>query len=406
MVVSAQRARIWRNGDFLLLWVGLLISNLGDWVNYIAMYAVLYQQTHSPLALVGLRLIHVAPEFLFGPFAGVFVDRWSRKTTLRVSALASSGFVALLVFAHPAVLIFVAEAAITLAAMFFEPAVSAAMPNIVREEDLVQANTLARVTSILATVVGALIGGVLVSTVGGRAAFGFDAVSFLVIGALLTGVQVREEVIYLPATTIERELREGLAYLRQQPVVAAVVAAGAVFVLPTSTIFTVGIVFSQSVLRAGATGYGVILAAGGAGSLIAAGWLILGHTRARDDLLFAATGVIQGGAMVFMGLSHSLVLAATLYGIADGMSTVSGVSRLTLVQRLVPDALRGRIFGVASSLTHLVALIDALLVAAGIGLLGAGGLITASGAAAVAAGLFVLGALPYARKRLESNRLH
>lgn len=393
MAPSPRPAPVWRNRDFLPLWSGLLVSNLGDWITYVAMYAVVYQQTGSALALVGLRLVHIVPELLFASFAGVFVDRWSRKKTLMVSPLVSGVFVALLVFAHPVALIFVAEAALTIAGMFFDPAVSAAIPNIVAAEELVQANTLSRITLTLATLVGGLIGGILVSSVGASVAFGLDAVSFLVIATLVTRVRVREEPRPPSVASIERELLEGVRYLRQHSLVATVVVAGALFVFAPSTIFTVGIAFAQSVLHAGSAGYGVLLAGLGAGSLAAAGGMLLVRTRPREDLAFALSGMVQGAAIVLMGLSHSLALAASLYGVAGCMTMINGVSAVTLVQRLVPDQLRGRIFGVASSLNHLTAFGSALLVAAAVGLLGTAGVVTAAGAVAVVVGLWVQGAL-------------
>jgi MFS family permease len=391
VAASSRHAPVWQDRNFLPLWVGLLVSNLGDWVAYIAMYAVAYQQTQSALALVGLRLIHLVPEFLFAPFAGVLVDRWSRKTTLVVAPLVSSVAVALLAVTHPTILILVAEAVITAAVMFFEPAVSASIPNIVAEDELTQANTLTRVTNIVATTVGGLVGGVLASTAGGRPAFLFDAVSFLAIAVLISGIHIRtEQAPPVAATTMWRDLREGINYLLTWPVVGTIVVVGALFVLIPSTLFTVGIVFSRSALHAGAAGYGVILAAGGAGSFIAAVWMLLARPRAREDVLFGATGVAQGALVIVMGLSHSLPVAATLYGIADGLSTITGVSSLTLIQRRVPDALRGRVFGVASSLNHLAAIAAAVFVAGGIGVLGASGLISVSGAITLVAGGVVL----------------
>jgi MFS family permease len=390
VAAPSQHAPAWQDRSFLPLWVGLLVSNLGDWVAYIAMYAVAYQQTHSALVLVGLRLIHLVPEFLFAPLAGVFVDRWSRKKTLVVAPITSSLAVGLLAVTHPTALILAAEAVITAAAMFFEPAVAAATPNIVAEAELARANTLVRITSISATTAGGLIGGILASTAGGSLAFLFDAVSFVVIAALISGIHLRADPAPPVATTMWRDLREGIDYLRTNPVVGTIVVVSAVFVLIPSTLFTVGIVFSRSALHAGATGYGVILAAGGAGSLIAATWMLLVRPRAREAVLVAVTGVAQGVAVILMGLSHSVAPAAVLYGLADGLSTITGVSSITLIQRLVPDALRGRVFGVASSLGHLAALADALVVAGGIGFLGASGLITTSGVMTLVAGGVVL----------------
>lgn len=368
-----------------------MVSNLGDWITYVAMYAVVYQQTHAALALVGLRLVHIIPELLFGPFAGVLVDRWSRKMTLIVSPLISTLVVGLLVLVHPVVLIFAAEAASTTVALFFEPALDAAMPNIVAPEQLVQANSLARITGTVATLAGGLAGGILVSRVGASSAFGLDAVSFLVIALLITMVHVREERLSPSVASMERELVEGVQYLRERPLVANVVTAGALFVLAPSSMFTLGIVFAASVLHAGAAGYGALLAGLGAGSLVGAVSLILGRTRMRDDLAFAITGITLGLAIALLGLSHSLALATILYGVAGCMTMINSVAAVTLVQHLVPDQLRGRIFGVMSGFKHLGAFASALLVAAGTGLLGTAGLITASGAIAAIAGLWVLG---------------
>jgi DHA3 family macrolide efflux protein-like MFS transporter len=391
VAASPRPAPVWRNRAFLPLWSGLLVSNLGDWITYIAMYAVVYQQTHSALALVGLRLIHILPELLLGPFAGVFVDRWSRKKTLIVSPLVSAVFVALLVFVHPVALIFLVEAAQTIAGMVFEPAVDAAMPNIVELEQLVQANSLSRITSTVSILVGGLAGGVVVSSLGAPFAFGLDAVSFLVIAVLVTTVHVREERASPSVASIERELLEGVRYLRERPLVANVVAAGALFVVAPSAMFTLGIVFAESVLHAGPAGYGALLTGLGAGSLVGAVSMILARTRVREDLVFAATGIALGAAISLLGFSRSLALAATIYGIAGCMTMINSVAAVTLVQRLVPDHLRGRIFGVVSSFNHLGAFTSTVVVAAGAGLLGTAGLITTSGAVAAVAGIWVLG---------------
>lgn len=405
MAPSPRPVPVWRKRAFLPLWSGLLVSNLGDWITYVAMYALVYRQTQSPLAVVALRLIHIVPELLFATFAGVFVDRWSRKRTLIVSPLSSAVVVAVLVFVHPVALIFAAEVALTIAGIVFNPAVSAAIPTIVEPEELIQANTLAQTTSTLATLVGGLVGGILVTNPGAAAAFGVDAVSFLVIAVLISTVRLREESRPPSVTSIGRELLEGMCFLRAHPLVATVVGAGAVFVFAPSTVFTVGVVFAQSVLHAGAAGYGLLLAGLGAGSLGAAVCLVLVRARPRADLTFAVTGTAQGAAFILMGRSHFLALATGLYSVAGFMTMINGVSAVTLVQRLVPDQLRGRVFGVASALGHLAAFVSAMFAAGGATLLGTADLISASGVVVATTGLWVLGALPLSERAVNRARM-
>ncbi|HZS93527.1 MAG TPA: MFS transporter [Chloroflexota bacterium] len=399
MTASSNPAPLWRNRNFVPLWSGLLVSNLGDWINYVAMYAFVYQQTHSALALVGLRLIHIIPELVLGPFVGVFVDRWSRKKTLVVAPLVVALFVGSLVFVHPIALIFVAEAAITIGDMFFDPAVSAAMPSIVAGEHLVQANTLTRITSTVSTLFGGLAGGVLVAAFGAPFAFGIDAISYLAIAGMVTTVRVKEVRVTASIASIEHELLEGVRYLRTHPLVTNVVTAGALFIFAPASMFTLGIVFAQSVLHAGTTGYGILLGGLGAGSLVGAVVMIAIRNRVREDLAFAVTGIALGAAIALLGLSRSLPLAVAAYGVAGGMTMINGVSAVTLIQRLVPDQLRGRIFAVASSFDHLGAFASTLLIAAGAGVLGVAGLVTISGAIAAVAGLWVLGVAIRVRER-------
>jgi predicted MFS family arabinose efflux permease len=275
-------------------------------------------------------------------------------------------------------------------AMFFDPVVSAAIPAIVAAEDLPQANTLAQVSATVATLIGGLSGGLLVSAIGPGVAFGADVVSFLVIAALIAKVRVREDIVSAPEESMRRELVEGLGALRDRPLVAAVVVAGALFTFAPASIFTVGIVFAQSALRAGAAGYGVLLAGLGIGSCAGAVSMLLMRRRPPEELTFALTGLALGAAIAAMGLSRSLLIASVLYGVGGCMSLINGVAAATLVQRLVPDHLRGRVFGVSSGLNHLAAAVSAALIAAVIGVLGASGVIATSGALAAAAGLVVL----------------
>jgi predicted MFS family arabinose efflux permease len=189
---------------------------------------------------------------------------------------------------------------------------------------------------------------------------------------------------------MRQEFAEGLGALRERPLVAAVVVAGALFTFAPASIFTVGIVFSQSVLHVGAAGYGVLLAGLGMGSCAGALLVLLTRHRPPEDLVFALTGLVLGLASAAMGLSRSLVPAAALYGVGGGMSLINGVAAATLVQRLVPDRLRGRVFGLSSGFNHLAAAVSALLIAAVIGILGAGGVIATSGVLAAVAALAVL----------------
>ena len=377
---------IMRNRSFVLLWIGLLLSGAGDWINYVAMVALVYRQTHSALALAGLRLCHIVPILVVGPFAGVFVDRWSRKRTLITTPLAACVAVGILTFVHPVPLVFLAYGVITIALTFFNPARSAVIPNIVEPDQLVSANALAQITATTSILVGGLAGGLIVATAGVTAAFVLDALSFLLIALLIIPVRVHEARLPVRAASLERELAEGVHLLRREPAVANVVVAGAIFVFAPATVLTIGIAFVQTVLHSGSAVYGEILAGLGLGSVLGAVWMIGFHPPVRHDFTFAVSGIVLGLGVAGLGLSRGVLPAAAAYGVVGFASMVNTVSAVTLIQELVPDNVRGRIFAVSSTFDHLGAF--ASTVAIGLGAaVGAGGLIAGSGGVAALTGL-------------------
>lgn len=379
------------NRDFALLWLGMLVSSVGDWINYVAMVALVYQQTHSALALALLRLFHIVPILLVAPFAGVFVDRWNRKRTLVLSAAVAGLAAGTLALYHPVLLVFMVYGAITVAMAFFNPARSAAIPSIVSDDQLVPANSLAQITSTASIVVGGLVGGLLVTLLGVNAAFAFNGISFGVIALAISAIRLRDvRVVGAAAQSVSEDLREGLAHLRDHPLVATTVIAGGIFVFAPATVFTLGIVFVQTNLHAGSIVYGIILASMGVGSAIGAILTVALRGRLRQGLTFALSGVALGAGVLAMGVSHTALPAALGYGLAGFGGMANTVSAVTLIQRLVPDRIRGRIFAVSSTFDHLAAFASTLLVGAGSGLASAGDLIAVAGGVAMLTGLLSL----------------
>lgn len=379
--------RLLRHRGFLALWLGLLVSSVGDWINFIAMVALVYQQTHSALVLAVLRLFHIVPILLLAPVAGVFVDRWNRRRTLILAPLLAGLSVGLLAAVHPMPLVFVSYGVITVALMFFNPALSASIPNIVDEDLLVQANALSEITSTTAVVIGGLAGGLVVATAGVRLAFAIDAVSFIVAAASILPLRIVETRAAGTARSVEHELLEGVRYLQAHGDVATVVLSNALFIFATASVFTLGVAFVQSVLHGGTTGYGIVVAGMGVGSVVGAAVMVIMRNRLRQDLSFVGSGTLLGLSIAALGLSRSVLAAAAAYGAAGLFEMVNAVSAATLIQRRVPDSVRGRIFAVNSTFDHAGAFASTMVIAALTGLLGIAGLITASGLLAAGAGL-------------------
>ena len=151
-----------------------VVSQLGDWFNAVAVYALLLDLTGSATLVAAMMVVQLLPLALVGPLAGVVVDRMSRRTLMIGADLARAVLFAGLVFVRSADQIWLAFLLVTLgviATAFFEPARTAMLPDVVPRESLITANALSAATWAVMLAVGASVGGAMTVLVGRDAAF-------------------------------------------------------------------------------------------------------------------------------------------------------------------------------------------------------------------------------------------
>ncbi|MGH9902669.1 MAG: MFS transporter, partial [Pyrinomonadaceae bacterium] len=182
-----------RNRNFRQLWLGQVVSQLGDWFDTIAVYTLVLQLTGSGRA-VGLVLVaRFLPSVVIGPLSGVVADRFDRRTIMIASDLLRAVVVLGFLFVRrpDQMWLVYALTVIQLAlSTFFEPAKTAAIPSIVSARELVPAATIASVTWSAMLTLGAAIGGVVAGTFGTDAAFVIDSLTYLVSAALVARVRL------------------------------------------------------------------------------------------------------------------------------------------------------------------------------------------------------------------------
>jgi MFS family permease len=274
----------------------------------------------------------------------------------------------------------------TMAEVPFLPASQAAIPNLASDEDLAWANGLVSQAFALGITVGPLIGGVLVGAVGTGAAFGINAVSFLVSAGLVWSVRGRfQERVRDAAASVP--FLEGIRLVFRTRVLLAVVAAEVVAYSIVGWAMVADAPLAK-LFGVGAVGFAALISTWGIGMLVGS-WVAgrrMGQRPIEIPLLFF--GMIIDGVMIAMiGLSPVFVMALIVSVIGGAASGMINVARQTFFQRAVPDRIRSRVFSVA----EVVATASFIL-----GLATAGPVIEALGvrvAYALAGVVFVLGAL-------------
>lgn len=392
-----------RHRNFALLWSAGLISLAGDWILFIALPFYVYSLTHSTLATGGLFVAETLPRLLIGSVAGVFVDRWERKWVMVGADLARGVLMVFLLTVHSTGwvwVVFLVSACESTISQVFNPARSAALPSLVERAELAPANSLDSLSDALTRLAGAPLGGILFGLVGLTGVALVDGVSYLCSGALIALISVSLRAVpaaaiaSVPAEAALRRMRrewlEGMRIMRDLPVIGALSAATALSMVGQGIGNVLLVVFVKNNLHGSAALFGGLATVQGAGALLGsvamgrlAGVLLPRRVLAPS---FALVGLSIGALAGFPSVPVAL-LASLLIGV---LAVASVISMRTLLQTIVPNELRGRVFGTRIALNALAT--TAGMVAAGAlgGIFGAIPLLEIAGGFWLSAGVAAL----------------
>lgn len=356
------------NRSFRRLLVGQVISELGNWFNFIAgLGLVRLVMNGAPEATAILLVLRLAPFAMFAPLAGAFVDRWSRRQVMIwtdcVRAVVALGF--LLVRKPEDVWIAYACTILsTLLAAFFEAAKNAAMPNIAGDRGLLAGNALMFSSRFLLMSVGAALGGLASARFGYEVAFVINAVSFLVSAYSIWLIPESEMKQESGAETkggetdgpkpasFWRDMREGWSYIAAHKPVAAILLVNILWATGGGAINLItdrlgGVVFVGQGGLQGDAAVAAFYAAAGVGLFI--GMILARRVGAHLELRRATapfigwTLLVHGLLFAVMGLMPNLWWACALMLVSRLLLGVEFAVQETLLMRLVPDGLRGRV---------------------------------------------------------------
>jgi MFS family permease len=365
---------LWRNRDFVLLWSGQTVSVLGTNISTLALPLLILALTQSPAQAGLLSATRLIPYLFFSLFAGVFIDRWNRKTVmivcdlLRWLALGSIPLAFLLGWLNVPQLYIVAFIDGT-TYVFFSLAQISSLTNVVHPVHLPRAFALSEVTESLGTLLGPGLGGLLInaagSTVFGAAiAYLIDSTTYLVSALSLffmrasfqlqreQAVASSEEHTQLQGLRLRESLLIGWRFLWRQRYLRLMVLLMMAFNLFLGPLTLITILLGQKQLHISVAALGLIISVGGVGALcgsIVSPWtqkyLRLGQAALLVVALIAADFVLLATAQSAWQLALGNALA---WFLLPFYTVPMVVYRL----RLVPDELQGRVNSAFRFLTY------------------------------------------------------
>ncbi|MBA2340239.1 MAG: MFS transporter [Pyrinomonadaceae bacterium] len=387
------------NPDFRRLWFGQVISEIGDWLNNIAVLALTIELAGAGREGFAIALYAIArhlPLFLFGPLAGVTVDRADRKRVMIGADIARSvlalGFLAAARFSSLS-MIYAVGASLFSVSAFFNAAKRAALPNIATEaQELLAANSLSASTTAATIAVGSALGGIVATSLGRDAVFIINALTFLLSAEMLRRIRAQtnrsaNSVIDNEAAQIQRNrsaaqrrfvksfrgaLRQtaadfwrGLKYVRRDNVLSAIFIVAAGWGLGNGAARALYSVFGAQlgeqsglhVARPIDFGISVLFVCMGVGGIVGAPLAKRFNRRIENDGMGAGLGrslTLDGCCLIIFSLMPSLWSAGLTLIVREMNFAIWWTAQQTLMMRRTNNAFGGRVFASYETLTTLM----------------------------------------------------
>ncbi|PSQ98393.1 MAG: MFS transporter [Bacteroidetes bacterium QS_9_68_14] len=348
------------NTNFRRLWAGSVVSLLGDWFNTIALYVLVVDLTGSPLALGGVFVTKMIPWALVSPLAGALTDRYSRRRLMIGTDLARAavvlGFLSIDAAAEVPWLYALIAAQVVLSAVF-QPAKSAALPNITTPRELLTANALLSATWSTMLAVGAALGGLAAEALGLDAVFLIDSATYVVSAAFIWGTVIPQEKVEAQASSLVRsamqEIVDGWWHLRAHPRIGRIAFAKATWaVAGGGLVYMVALLGDEVAPSAMAAGVGVLFMARGIGTGL--GPIVARAAFTREEhwpavlggcIAVCGAGYVAASYAPWLQTTASVAVLCVLIMAAHAASGANWVLATVLLQKRTPDRFRGRVFG-------------------------------------------------------------
>jgi len=351
--------RVLAHRPFFLLWLSQLISQSGDFVFDVALLWLVLEVTGSVFAVGVVVAVIALPGVVLGPFLGVYVDRWDRRTILVVTNVAEGLVVAVLsglVLAHAVGLPVILGIVFVLGtgAQLVRTASGAMVPQLVRTEDLPPANSLLSFSGSINQIVGLSIGGLVVALFGVTLPIEYDALSFFA-AAVVVAAMARSYGRPSDAGPIGRsgffaELREGLRFIRENRFMVELIALGVIVNFFGSATIALFAPYTKIVLHSGPATYGFLGAAIAFGAILGAALVGKLDTRETTGRFLLGGGIGIGLVFVALGLTTSVPLAFGEVLVLGVVLSITNVPIFVLIQAKVPGRLLGRVMAAFISL--------------------------------------------------------
>ncbi|MFW9808313.1 MAG: MFS transporter [Candidatus Thorarchaeota archaeon] len=341
--------------DFSFLWSGQLVSNIGTAISSLALLFYAYDLTGSAMAMAILAMVQTIPVVVFAGFVGVYVDQWNRKKIMVASDIVRAITILLipLTIYFPTFLptiywVYLLTFIYATANAWFFPARSASIPNLVEGDELVAANSLSQMTFQVVQLVVPPLGGILVALLAPDyfLAFAITSSSFIFSAVALRGIKTN----LIPDRTNEdreslmAQIAQGARYVIGNAILSFLFVFAMLLAASSGILNALLMPYFEGEIGLGSAQVGLVLSAGAASGAASAVYFSRKKDLDKPLYLVAFAGLLAGVAVFALVLAFDLVTVMISWAMIGAVDVILNIPLSVLMQQLVEDKLRGRVF--------------------------------------------------------------
>lgn len=349
--------KILKNRDFLLLWLGQTVSGFGTWINFVGLNLYVLYLTGSGKVLGLFLVVRMLPSLLFGSLGGWLADRYPRRTIMIACDIVRAGLVLGFVFTQNIWAFYILGMILSAVDKIFMSAQGAYLPNIVEKEDLLEANSIVRMTTSVIMVLGPAAGALMVSHYPYKLVFIVDSITFVVSVACVAFI-TRAGMVKSKGKTpgVIEEFKAAFSFFRAQTGILFLAVVRLIDALGSGSYNTALPIFSRAFALGKGSAYGWLVGAWALGQFV--GSLSINYVSKKitvsREKVFSLSVLIMAAGMGLTFHTGNLwyAMSAIFFGgLGDG---VSNVLFNTVLMKETPDEIRGKVFGSTIALTYTI----------------------------------------------------
>jgi DHA3 family macrolide efflux protein-like MFS transporter len=337
---------VFRNRSFTLRWTGQLIAGMGSALTTLASSLLVFRVAGTALSVGLMLMATAAPTIFVGLLAGVFVDRYDRKSILVAADFLRAFLIVLIPFLVPLNLawIYVIVALSSAITQFSDSAQASILPELASDEELSAANSLMTISANAATMVGFAAAGFIAST-DINVAFYVNGISFAVSGllSLVTHIPKLPPVEDTSIRAIGTNLRAGIQTVRDIPMLRSLFIILAPIFIIFGMQYSLWLPFAVNILRGTDFQFGLLESFDAVGIVLGSLVFASLSDRIREGQWLALSFIFMAFAGIAYSFSGTIAVAIFFIGVAGFLNAPSFIGRQLIIQRSTPREMRGRV---------------------------------------------------------------